>query len=219
MTTQEIVRASLSAITASGLDYVVVGAFATGHYAFPRATKDADFVVAAPLAAIGLIAPHFPASFHVDPQPQMEMLTGTYQWIVEVDGTEFRVEIFHLGGDPHHELIFRRRVELEMPEFGGKVWLPTAEDLVIQKLRWGPGERFRRRAQYSRRAKRSDRLRAHRDVVRAPRDWNGWRKCAREFRRGCERTQPGKRPAGGSARPGKTVLSSVVGKVTRSMRW
>ena len=41
MTTQEIVRASLSAITASGLDYVVVGAFATGHYAFPRATKDA----------------------------------------------------------------------------------------------------------------------------------------------------------------------------------
>ena len=170
MTTQEIVRASLSAITASGLDYVVVGAFATGHYAFPRATKDADFVVAAPLAAIGLIAPHFPASFHVDPQPQMEMLTGTYQWIVEVDGTEFRVEIFHLGGDPHHELIFRRRVELEMPEFGGKVWLPTAEDLVIQKLRWGPGERFRRRAQYSRRAKRSDRLRAHRDVVRAPRD-------------------------------------------------
>ena len=136
MTTQEIVRASLSAITASGLDYVVVGAFATGHYAFPRATKDADFVVAAPLAAIGRIAPHFPAGFHVDPQPQMEMLTGTYRWIVEVDGTEFRVEIFHLGGDPHHELIFRRRVELEMPEFGGKVWLPTAEDLVIQKLRW-----------------------------------------------------------------------------------
>ena len=133
MTPNEIVRATLAAIIPTRLDYVLVGAFATGYYAFPRATKDADFVVAAPLGAISDIPP----TFHVDPQPQMEMLTGTYRWIVRVDGTEFRVEIFHLGGDPHHEAIFHRHVAVEMPEFGGKVWIPTAEDLVIQKLRWG----------------------------------------------------------------------------------
>ncbi len=137
MTANEIVRATLAAILPTGLDYVLVGAFATGYHAFPRATKDADFVVAAPLSAISEIAPHFPPAFHVDPQPQMEMLTGTYRWIVRVDGTEFRVEIFHLDGDPHHEAIFRRRVAVETPEFGGKVWIPTAEDLVIQKMRWG----------------------------------------------------------------------------------
>lgn len=94
-------------------------------------------MLAAPHGAISEIAPHFPPTFHVDPQPQMEMLTGTYRWIVHVDGSEFRVEIFHLGGDPHHEETFRRRVAVETPEFGGKVWIPTAEDLVIQKLRWG----------------------------------------------------------------------------------
>jgi hypothetical protein len=137
MTPTEIVRATLGAIASSGLDYVLVGAFATGYHAFPRSTKDADFVVGAPLGAISHIAPHFPPTFHVDPQPQMEMLTGTYRWIIRVDGTEFRVEIFHLGGDPHHEVIFHRRVAVDTPEFGGKVWVPTAEDLVIQKLRWG----------------------------------------------------------------------------------
>lgn len=137
MTPTEIVRATLSALVPTGLDYVLVGAFATGYHAFPRATKDADFVVAAPLGAISQIAPHFPPGFQVDPQPQMEMLTGTYRWIVRVEGTEFRVEIFHLGSDPHHATIFRRRVAVETPEFGGKVWIPTAEDLVIQKLRWG----------------------------------------------------------------------------------
>ena len=97
MTPHEIVRATLAAITPTGLDYVLVGAFATGYYAFPRATKDADFVVAAPLRAISEIAARFPPTFHVDPQPQMEMLTGTYRWIIRVDGTEFRVEIFHLA--------------------------------------------------------------------------------------------------------------------------
>jgi len=137
MTPAEIVRATLRAIVPTGLDYVLVGAFATGYHAFPRSTKDADFVVAAPLGAISQIAPHFPPGFEVDPQPQMEMLTGTYRWIVRVEETEFRVEIFHLGGDPHHATIFQRRVAVETPEFGGQVWIPTAEDLVIQKLRWG----------------------------------------------------------------------------------
>lgn len=137
MTPSEIVRATLAAIRATGLDYVLVGAFATAYYAFPRATADADFVVAAPLGAISAIASHFPPAFSVDPQPQMEMLTGTYRWIVGVTGTEFRVEIFHLGTDSHHEAIFRRHVIVDTPEFGGKVRIPTAEDMVIQKLRWG----------------------------------------------------------------------------------
>jgi len=66
----------------------------------------------------------------------MEMLTGTYRWIVRVDEAEFGVEIFHLGNDPHHQEIFRRRIAEESAEFGRMIWIPTAEDLVIQKLRW-----------------------------------------------------------------------------------
>jgi hypothetical protein len=136
MTTNEIVTATLRAIEDAKLDYVVVGALATVFHSFARATTDADFVVAAPLSSIREIAAHFPAAFRVDPQAQMEMLTGTFRWIIEIDGTEFRVEIFHLGDDPHHQEIFRRRICVNMPEFGGRVWIPTAEDLVIQKLRW-----------------------------------------------------------------------------------
>ncbi len=97
---------------------------------------DVDFVVAAPLLAIDQIAMHFPPAFHVDPQPQMEMLTGTYRWIIRVDGTEFSVEIFHLGDDPHHHEIFRRRIAEQSAEFDRTIWIPTPEDLVIQKLRW-----------------------------------------------------------------------------------
>lgn len=136
MTAQEISRATLGAILAGGVDYVLVGGFAVNAYAFPRSTVDVDFVVSAPLGSIDRIARHFPREFHIDPQPQMELLTGTYRWIVEIDGTEFRVEIFHLGDDPHHQEIFRRKVTEESAEFGRAVWIPTAEDLVIQKLRW-----------------------------------------------------------------------------------
>jgi hypothetical protein len=137
MTTMEIAAAALAAVEKSKLDYVVVGALASNYYAFSRATKDADFVVAASLNCIDEIAPFFPPTFLVDPQPQMEMMTGTSRWIVEVEDTEFRVEIFHLGGDAHHAEIFRRRIQVTMPWYSTKVWTLTAEDLVIQKVRWG----------------------------------------------------------------------------------
>jgi hypothetical protein len=137
MTPDEIVAATLVAIEKSGLDYVIVGAFAAGYHSFVRATKDADFVVAAPLSGIEKILPHFPAVFHLDPQPQVEMLTGTSRWIVLVEGTEFRVEIFHLSNDPHHAAIFQRKKAVNLPMHSGKTWILTAEDLVIQKVRWG----------------------------------------------------------------------------------
>lgn len=137
MTDEEISCAALAAIRAAGIDYVLVGGLAVIAHTFPRSTIDADFVIAAPLGAINQLMAHFPAGFHLDPQPQMEMLTGTYRWLVEVEGSTFRVEMFVLSADPHHRELFERRISIRMSALEQDVWIPTAEDLVIQKLRWG----------------------------------------------------------------------------------
>ena len=55
--------------------------------------------------------------------------------VVRVDGTEHTIELFRLGADPFHQERFRRRIKLLMG--GREIWLPTAEDVIIQKLRWG----------------------------------------------------------------------------------
>lgn len=136
MTDAEISRAALEAIIAAGVEYVLVGGLAVIAHTFPRTTLDVDFVVAASLGSIGEIAAYFPPSFRLDPQPQMEMLTGTYRWIVEVERSTFRVEIFHLTADPHHRELFRHRIATPLPGLEQTVWIPTPEDLVIQKLRW-----------------------------------------------------------------------------------
>jgi hypothetical protein len=136
MTDAEISRAALEAILAAGVEYVLVGGLAVIAHTFPRTTLDVDFVVAAQLGGIREIAVHFPSAFRVDPQPQMELLTGTYRWIVDVEGSTFRAEFFHLSDDAHHRELFRRRIAVPLPVFEQPVWIPAAEDLVIQKLRW-----------------------------------------------------------------------------------
>jgi len=42
-----------------------------------------------------------------------------------------------LGDDPFQQERFRRRVAIAIPQIGQRVFLPTAEDVVVQKVRWG----------------------------------------------------------------------------------
>ena len=66
-----------------------------------------------------------------------ETITGTTRHILEVVGSPFKIELFHINPDPFMAGRFERRIEVDYPELGRKVWLPTPEDVVVQKLRWG----------------------------------------------------------------------------------
>lgn len=136
MNSVELSRQAWQAIVASEVPYVMVGGFAVIFYTFPRATLDVDFVVAMPMSGIEQIAWQFPANFILNPQPEMEILTGTYRWMIDVEGEAFRVELFQLSNDPHHQLLFANRVAIDFPGVGSNVFIPIAEDLLIQKLRW-----------------------------------------------------------------------------------
>jgi hypothetical protein len=137
MTPQQIVLAMLEAVEKTGFDYVIVGALAANAYSFARATKDVDFVLSVGMSGIESLAVHLPANFIIDPQPRMELSTGTHRWIIQVPGADFYAEVFHLGDDPHHREEFARRRKMLLPSIAREAWIPAAEDLVIQKLRWG----------------------------------------------------------------------------------
>lgn len=136
MTPQEGVLTLLETIEASGVEYVIVGALAYGAWGIPRSTKDADFVVACAGSELDAVLRQLPRSFSIDPQARMELFTGTLRWVLHLEGTPFEIEVFLLGGDPHHAEIFARKQRQRIPMIDREAWIPTAEDLVIQKLRW-----------------------------------------------------------------------------------
>ena len=137
MTVYEIVHVILDLIERENIDYLLVGAVATGAWAVPRSTTDADFVLAAAAEDVNRFLAGLPANFTIDPQSRLEPFTGTMRWVVNVEGTEFKVEIFMLGQDLHHLEERRRRKLVRVKTLGRAAWIPTAEDIVIQKLRWG----------------------------------------------------------------------------------
>ncbi|HUY33876.1 MAG TPA: hypothetical protein VMV69_14100 [Pirellulales bacterium] len=58
----------------------------------------------------------------------------TTRRVVRVAESPFTIEFFHLSEDPHDQERFRRRHRRTV--LGREVQLPTAEDVVITKLRW-----------------------------------------------------------------------------------
>jgi hypothetical protein len=134
MTIDDVAIRVSDALNAAGLPYMLVGGFSSNYYGIPRSTKDADFVVQlnAPLASefARVIGPEF------EPQRQMsfETNTGTQRQEFRARGTLFKVEVFRLSDDPHDQARFRRRQPVEFQ--GHRIFFPTAEDVIIWKLRW-----------------------------------------------------------------------------------
>ncbi len=105
--------------------------------AMPRSTNDADFVVACSAPDLETVIRKLPSLIKPDPQARKELFTGTVRWILTVEESSFQIELFLLGSDSYHAEMFRRKCRQRIEMLGRQVWLPTAEDLIIQKVRWG----------------------------------------------------------------------------------
>ncbi|HEY3242934.1 MAG TPA: hypothetical protein VGM03_06230 [Phycisphaerae bacterium] len=141
MKSDEAVIAVIDALNDLQLPYVLSGSFASNHYAIPRSTQDADFVLELGSSSIGELADRLGAEFRLDRQMSFETITGTYRYIAKLAHGRFKFEFFLLSDDPHdRERFARRRRELLM---GRNVYFPAAEDVIISKLRWS--QRGRRR--------------------------------------------------------------------------
>jgi len=134
MQSDEVPAAVVHALERLGLPYMIVGSLSVNVYAFPRSTHDADFVVQFQQHSISEIAAQLGPSFKLDPQVSFEGVTGTTRYRFSVDGTHYRVELFELTDDPHDQARFARRQRLKFEN--GSAWVPSAEDVVVTKLRW-----------------------------------------------------------------------------------
>ena len=118
--------------------YMLVGSYSSNYYGIPRSTKDADLVINLDHADSEKLFSSLPPDLEFDPQASFEMVTSTRKELIRVKGSPFEIELFHLSEDAHDLTQFGRRKRVEiMP--GVNTYLPTAEDVIIQKLRWSRG--------------------------------------------------------------------------------
>lgn len=139
MTIEQLGGVVVEACESEGADHMVTGAFACGLYGIPRSTKDFDVVVSlAGGDAIRQVSARLADTVEFDPQIQFDTLT----WGKRLVGVcralpPLKVELFALFDDPFVQAQFQRKRQMFSKQLQRTTWLPTPEDVVVQKLRWG----------------------------------------------------------------------------------
>jgi hypothetical protein len=126
------------ALEQAGVPYMIVGSYSSNFYGIPRSTMDADLVIKLDHADWGKLSSIMPSHLVWEQQSSFEMVTSTRKELLKVKGSPFEIELFHLSNDAHDSTRFDRRQKVEIMR-GVHAYLPTAEDVIIQKLRWSRG--------------------------------------------------------------------------------
>ena len=139
MNLYELAACVIEALEAEEISYMVVGALSSSVFGIPRATKDVDIVLQLQTReALRHLEDRLSRVVVFDPQVTFETLTGSVRHILTArTKPPFIIELFELGSDPFVVERFSRRRAEWSGQIKRNVFLPTAEDVIVQKLRWG----------------------------------------------------------------------------------
>ncbi len=133
MNSLEGAKLVIDALNKLGISYMLVGSMSSNLYAVPRSTKDADFLIETD-DRIDDLQDKLKPQFRMDPQIGFETKLMTTKYVFLMTDSAFKVEVFLLSQDDHDQQRFARR--MKQSQDGRTIFVPTAEDVIIQKLRW-----------------------------------------------------------------------------------
>ncbi len=136
MTGEESAVILIESLETMGVPYMLAGSFSSNFYGISRSTQDADFVIESRGVTLSGLQQRLGPAFHVDPQMSFETATGTVRTIITVPEAGFKLELFRLSNDAHDQERFRRRRTVFVSQLNHNAVLPSAEDVVVFKLRW-----------------------------------------------------------------------------------
>jgi hypothetical protein len=136
---EELAVRVIEAAEIERVDFMAVGAIAAGAYGVPRSTRDVDLLVSIEIPAnVAALISRLSEFVTFDAQVSFDTLTWGKRHVgVSRSSPPFKVELFETFDDPFVRSEFSRRQRVFVPVLQCETWLPTPEDVVVQKLRWG----------------------------------------------------------------------------------
>lgn len=129
----------LERIESTGVPYMLFGAIAAGAHGIPRSTRDVDFLV--PVTTGGGVNAIIKALDDIvifEQQAVFDTLTWGKRHVGQtLSPPPVKIELFELFDDLFVMQEFGRRQQIFIPILNCKGWVPTAEDVIVQKIRWG----------------------------------------------------------------------------------
>ncbi len=121
-----------------GVVYWIGGSMASAIHGVPRSTQDVDFVAELKEEQVDDLVAALESDFYIDREVVRRAVRSRRSFNVIHLDTMYKADVFVLGADGHAQAEKqRRRIEPLGPEPNSPtVYFCSAEDIVLQKLRW-----------------------------------------------------------------------------------
>jgi hypothetical protein len=120
-----------------GAPYHVGGSYASSIHGVPRQTQDIDVVVDLPIASAGSLVSMIKDDFYVDEESVTRAIRDRSSFNVIHLDSGIKVDLFVRGDAPFDlEEFARHRAELVQTEPERRIYVKTAEDILLRKLLW-----------------------------------------------------------------------------------
>lgn len=125
------------ALDTLGIAYSIGGSLASSFSGEPRSTLDIDMVVALDESQVELFVQALQDDFYVDRLALSRAVRNRSTTNLIHFSSNIKVDLFVAGGTELDDDLLRRRVRV-MPGAGRpeRLWVHSAEDILLQKLRW-----------------------------------------------------------------------------------
>jgi len=120
-----------------GINYVLVGSMASSMHGMYRTTADIDLIADIKPGQVRPLLEELQTRFYVDEQAAQEAISEQRSFNAIHFDSVFKVDIFiPKPGDFAMQQLQRRQLRKIAPDSDQKVYVATAEDMILAKLRW-----------------------------------------------------------------------------------
>lgn len=137
MSEDAVVLSVIDRLESLGLDYMLVGSYASNAWGRPRSSYDADIVVRVAPADAERLTRAFEPDFAVEASAlRQDIERGRMFNLIPISGI-FKVDLIPVRKTAHAEEEFSRRRSIRA--FGRDLWVASPEDTILYKLVWHQG--------------------------------------------------------------------------------
>ena len=135
MSQQELLKRVVEALEAGGVPYMLTGSYVSSFYGEPRTSHDVDFVVEMTDRDVDPLLRHFESpGFLLQRSSMLDAVRNRAMFNLLELQTGDKVDFWLTTDDAFDESRMNRRLRKKFA--GCTAYLPTAEDVILAKLKW-----------------------------------------------------------------------------------
>jgi hypothetical protein len=131
---KQFLQKLIGLIEACGIPYAVCGSIGSSLHGQPRATNDADIIIAPTQEQLTRFIESLKTGYYVSSEAAFEAMRLCSMFNVIDDELGWKADLIFLKGNSYNLAGFERRIKARV--MGIELWIQSPEDVILSKLSW-----------------------------------------------------------------------------------